>query len=308
MDWHGTPRHTGGPPGEKPPFQFKSEKEAYDYIIGRGRTRTQVEKLVAAAEMGHAISKVMPLVTDNLWVVQQRKLGPVAHPDVEDPDRGAASFIRQPPPMATALRTTIGFAELGIEMVEATKRLVAVAKKVRAFFDKNPRLEENLSHWKSSLQMMQALTICTALEEKLKPPLGHREMEAVALIVGYRMPGEDFPWKERAEMSPDERRTQLMSLWKDDPASFEKVAASYRKNTKPDATSAGTVSKKIEDILNAERTLKTAAEKEQKGRLLKKTEAQEEAWRKMMKKVEKGLVPLLQGLLSVEQRVEQKTP
>lgn len=197
MDWHGTPRFQNGPPEEKPSFQFKNSTEAYDYIIKRGRTPEQLAKLVAGAQMGHAIASVMQLVKDNLWVVQQR--GPVSKPEVDDL-ASEATFIRQrPPAISTALATSIKFADLGIEMVEATKRLVVVAKKMRAFFDRNPNLEENLGHWRSPLQMMAALTIYTASEEKLLPPLGHREMEAVALLVGYRPPEEEFPKKEKKE-------------------------------------------------------------------------------------------------------------
>lgn len=231
----GTPRFQNGPPEERPPFQFKSGTEAYNYIIERGRTAEQVTKLVAGAQVGHAIAAVMELVKNNLWVVQER--GPVSKPEV-DALSPESTFIRHRPPVSTGLATTISFAELGMDMVEATKRLVTAAKKMRAFFDKNPGLEENLGHWRSPLQMMAALTIFTASEEKLDPPLAHREMEAVALLVGYRPPEEEFPKKEKKDGEEENP--------------------------------------------------------------FKRTELQEENWRKMMKKVEIELVPILRQLKPVE--------
>src|ERR1700730_11604458 len=54
---------TARPPAgkNKPAFDFGNESEAWAYILSRGRTQGQAAGLVAAAEMGHAVARVVAL-------------------------------------------------------------------------------------------------------------------------------------------------------------------------------------------------------------------------------------------------------
>lgn len=213
--------------------------------------------------------------------------------------------------MSAGLKAAIGFADLGIEMIDATRRLVVVAKKMRALFDANPKLEEMLRHWRSPLQMMAASAIHAAITEKLNPPLGPKEMEAVALLIGYRRRSEEFPKKPDIDRAA--RTEELMKSWRDDSAGFETV---YRRLfTSGDSappTTAETVSKRIETIIEWEivdrQRWNSGLEEEEEEFPLKPTEQQEENWRKMMKKVEKELVPVLRDLKPVEPTEVPNTP
>lgn len=186
----GTPRQPKGPPDEGQAFQFHDEKEAFDYVVGRGRSHEQLTKLVAAAEMGLAISAVMDLVDKNLWVVGDR--GPAAKPEVGALPQ-TVGFIQKPPiSFSGSMARTVRFANVGIEFIDATRKLVAVAKEMKRIFAANPGLQDSLLKWKLPKQMMTALMICVAQDEKLEPGLTYREMEAVALLVGFREPAEEF--------------------------------------------------------------------------------------------------------------------
>lgn len=185
----GTPRQPSGP-GETAAYKFGNATDAYEYVRRRGRSLEQVTMLVAAAEMGYAVSKVMALVKTVPWVLGDR--GPAMKAPVSDL-ASETSFVNHPPPqMAAGLKPAIEFADLGRQMVEAAQKLVLVAKKVSAFFESNPGLEENLSHWQWELQMIAAFTLHAAETEKLEPKLGPDEMEAVALLVGYRDPADEY--------------------------------------------------------------------------------------------------------------------
>lgn len=185
----GTPRPRKGP-GETAAFKFGTEKEAYEYVFGRGRSPEQVAMLVAAAQMGHAVASVTSLMKSVPWALGSR--GPASKSPVADLATDGHFVSHPPPQMAAGLKPAIEFADLGRQMVEAAQKLVSVAKKVSAFFEKNPGLEENLSHWQRELQMVAAFTLHAAETEKLDPKLGPDEMEAIALLAGYRDPGDEF--------------------------------------------------------------------------------------------------------------------
>ena len=180
----GTPRPIKGPREEPAAFQFKNEKQALQYVLDRGRTHDQAVALVAAAQMGMAISQVMGSLKKNLWVVKQR--GPVTRPAVPELS-GDCTFVRAPPKeFPSSLDPAVAFADLAIEVVDATRHLINLAKRMRDCLDQNPAVAKSLKHWTSDLQMATAFTLHAAQTLKLKPALSHREMEAVALLVGYR--------------------------------------------------------------------------------------------------------------------------
>lgn len=185
----GTPRQPQGP-GATAAFRFGNEKDAYEYVRGRGRSPDQVAMLVSAAQMGHAVANITTLMRAVPWVLGSR--GPASKAQGGDLASETSFVNAAPPQMAAGLEPAIEFADLGRQMVEAAQNLVFIAKKVSAFFEENPGLEQNLSHWQRELQMIAAFTLHAAETEKLEPQLGPDEMEAVALLVGYRDPAEEF--------------------------------------------------------------------------------------------------------------------
>ncbi len=220
MDWHGPPRFQNGPPEkEVAPFQFKTEKQALQYVLGRGRTHEQAVALVAAAQMGLAISQVMGSLKRNLWVVKKR--GPVTRPSVPELSEDC-TFVRAPPKEFPAeLNSAVAFADLAIEVVDATRHLISLAKRLRAWLDQNPAVTKSLKHWTSDLQMATAFTLHAAQTLKLSPTLGHREMEAVALLVGYRDGKNEFTmvtkrqqdnWRKHFEKVKTKLLPALLSL------------------------------------------------------------------------------------------------
>jgi len=86
----------------------------------------------------------------------------------------------------------IAFANLAIDVVDTTTKLIALATRLTELLNRNPQLKRGLRQWSSPLQMLTAFTASAAEKMSLKPELSPREMEAVVLIVGYRPLRDEF--------------------------------------------------------------------------------------------------------------------
>lgn len=185
----GTPRPQQGPEDDSP-FQFSDEREAWNYVVGRGRTKEQVASLVSSAQIGMALAATMSVLRETLWISSAR--GPASKESIDELPQEALLLEHPPLTLPDAFGPALSLGAFAVEVIASTRKLVVLAKQMREYLDDNPSLVKNLSRWTSQLQMIAAFTLHAAQTQELNPQLGHREMEAVALIVGYRPPKEEF--------------------------------------------------------------------------------------------------------------------
>ncbi|MBK9517994.1 MAG: hypothetical protein IPO09_11670 [Anaeromyxobacter sp.] len=171
-------------------YRFPDDKAARDYIIvTRGRTPEQLVRITTAGITGFSVAKVMAKLESAGWALGPH--GPAAKEPPGLPDAAAVAFLRGPPEtVATELLSVVTMAQQAVRALELLDELVPLARELRAFRERTPGASESLSSWRSELQMIAAFTHFAAEREGLE--LGDKEMEAFALIIGFRLPEEEF--------------------------------------------------------------------------------------------------------------------
>lgn len=175
-------------------YRFPDDQAARDYVLKQvGRTPGQLARLATAGILGAAISKIVRQLENRAWLWGDRSLADWApsEPIMDACVVDAGPDVIPPECIPAALEEVRAFASDALRAMALVDELTPVARKVRAFLE-TTGAEENLPKWKYELQMIAAFTHFAAESEKLDPPLGHKEMEAIALIVGFRPPDEEF--------------------------------------------------------------------------------------------------------------------
>jgi hypothetical protein len=108
--------------------------------------------------------------------------------------------------LTATLGPQVGLFAHGQEVFAAYHRFVQAGQQLRAtvhrFYEQHPWAKEHTRLWQSEERMFCAFAMLTVEAENMGPKLSPQEMEALALIVGIRFPGEEF----EQDPKPNEQR------------------------------------------------------------------------------------------------------
>jgi len=295
----GTPRQKNAA-NEKSAFRFQSHEHALSFLREQGYGEEQIRALVASAEAGIAMARVMD--TFKRWVHESKS--PPAPKQRYQLD-SIAEFVRAvPEKYSEALTEPLTFFSKAVELVHAADKLHEMVnsaeaqlreleRQARELLDSNP-LEGDERWWDEELQMLVASMLTVAGSRNLK--LTYRQMEAVMVLVGYRLPGEDLP-----EVVPDKpreearstRREQLRRWRAAKPEQFASSLSTIAVEVAADAS----VDRQIEAFIAREERDEEERRQTSLRPVLTTLRRREEAWRKLKSKVdEKELVKNLNAL------------
>ena len=188
----GTARTRKGPSPEKSKHKFKTKEEAMTFLLGKKRSmdsREWIERICAHAELGYWMAQTFR------WVHLHRTW------------LRSGDYLRKPPtlPMVTGgpptslltsqMAPQVSFLDQGHEVLAAYHRLVQASQQLQAsvlrFEEQHPWARKRTRLWQSEQRLFCAFAMLAAKEmgsKKISP----QEMEALALIMGIRSPGEEF--------------------------------------------------------------------------------------------------------------------
>jgi len=104
----------------------------------------------------------------------------------------------------------------GQEVLAAYHRLVQAGQQIRAsvhrFYEQHPWAKEHTRLWMSEQRLFCAFAMLAVEAEGMGPKISPQEMEALALIVGIRLSGEEFA---QAPKSNEQRQAARKSMMRD---------------------------------------------------------------------------------------------
>lgn len=205
----GTARPSTGPLPETPKHRFKDQPDAMNLLHQR-RTREWIDRVVTNAESGHWTARTFAWVHRNKeWLL-------------------SGDYLRAPPELpreATSTDTSLLTPVLapqasllvhGQEVLAAYHRLVQAGQQLLAsvhrFYEQHPWAKEHTRLWMSEQRLFCAFAMLAVEAEGMGPKISPQEMEALALIVGIRFPGEEF---EQDPKSNEQRQAAWKSMMRD---------------------------------------------------------------------------------------------
>ncbi|WP_147451387.1 hypothetical protein [Corallococcus llansteffanensis] len=179
-------------------------------LLHQRRTQEWIGRVAANAESGYRTARTFAWVHQNKeWLL-------------------SGDYLRAPPELPTEasgtdtslLTPTLGpqaslFAH-GQEVLAAYHRLVQAGQQLRAsvhrFYEQHPWAKEHTRLWMSEQRLFCAFAMLAVEAEGMGPKISPQEMEALALIVGIRLPGEEF---EQDPKSNEQRQAAWKSMMRD---------------------------------------------------------------------------------------------
>ncbi|SEL68485.1 hypothetical protein SAMN05444354_107347 [Stigmatella aurantiaca] len=204
----GTPR-TGGVHREPPKHRFKEEEDAMQLLLRR-RSQSQIDALCATGNLAPFQARTFAWVHRNReWLLSGDYLR--APPDFP-PGLGGTDTSRLTAMLGPQMSLLLHGDEVGAayrELVQAGQRLHAA---VNRFYEQHPWAKEHTRLWQSEQRLFCAFAMLTVEAENMGPKLSPQEMEALALLVGIREPGEEF---EQDPKSNEQRQAAWKEMMKD---------------------------------------------------------------------------------------------
>jgi hypothetical protein len=140
----------------------------------------------------------------------------------------SGDYLRAPPelPMGTGgtdtslltpvLAPQASFIAQGQEVFAAYHHLVQASQQLRAsvhrFYEQHPWAKEHTRLWQSEQRLFCAFAMLAVEDEDMGPKISPQEMEALALVVGIRLPGEEF---EQDAKSNEQRQAAWKAMMRD---------------------------------------------------------------------------------------------
>ncbi len=170
----------------KAAFHFEDEKHAFRFLEGEGYSAEQIQALVAATHAGLTMAQVMGTVKH--WLRNEPR---PATPKQRYQAAPVADFTRAiPEKYSTSLNGALKFfAELS-NFIEASAQQQMLMSQAQLLLATNPRGEDD-RWWDEAHQL--AMTSMLSVIELMGREMTYRQMEAVMVLVGQRLPGEDLP-------------------------------------------------------------------------------------------------------------------
>jgi hypothetical protein len=161
-----------------------------------GKTKDQMDRITIASLTGVAVAKVVQMLAPHDWLWgghgPATKHLPEPFPLFPEPD----------PMLPAALVPAVSFAQAGTQAVAAARGLIPAAQALKGLFDTIEEERDSLIHWKSERQMFAAFALRAAESEGVG--LGNKELEAIALIAGFRPKAEEFEKDEKTTLERSE--------------------------------------------------------------------------------------------------------
>ncbi|NNB89473.1 hypothetical protein [Corallococcus exiguus] len=205
----GTPRPGMGPSPEKPRYRFTDSPDAMQFLLRR-RTRAQIRSICANAALGYSQAKTFVWIhRSKEWLLAGNYLR--APPELPTNEGGT-----EPSRLTTMLGPQASLLAHGNEVFEAYRHFVQAGQQlqvtVNRFYEQHPWAKEHTRLWQSELRLFCAFAMVAVEAENMGPKLSPQEMEAIALLVGIRLPGEEF---EQDPKSNEQRQAAWKEMMKD---------------------------------------------------------------------------------------------
>jgi hypothetical protein len=223
----GTARPGTGPLPEKPKHRFKDQPDAMNLLLRR-RTQEWINRVAANAESGYWTARKFAWVHRNReWLLSGDYLR--APPELPMGAGGTDTSLLTP-----VLAPQASFLAHGQEAFAAYHRLVQAGQQLHAcvlrLYEQHPWAKEHTRLWQSEQRLFCAFSMLAVETEDMGPKLSPQEMEALALIVGIRLPGEEF---ERDPKSNEQRQAAWKAMMRDVDESgvlplLRQIAAEFR--------------------------------------------------------------------------------
>ncbi|HYO69355.1 MAG TPA: hypothetical protein VEU33_25090 [Archangium sp.] len=205
----GTARPGMGPVPKKAKHRFKGPKDAMQLLLKR-RTTEQIVKIAQNSQLAVCTAetfawvhrhqealfsedylRAFPKLPREVWATDTSQLTPMLGPQ--------ASLLAQ-----------------GLEVITAYSHFLQAGERLRAtvkrFYEQHPWAREHTRLWQSEQRLFCAFAMLTVEAEGMGPKLSPQEMEALALVVGIRFPGEEF---ERDPKSNEQRKAAWKSMMRE---------------------------------------------------------------------------------------------
>jgi hypothetical protein len=205
----GTARPSTGPLPETPKHRFKDQPDAMNLLHQR-RTREWIDRVAADAESGYRTARTFAWVHHNKeWLLSGDYLR--APPELPREATGTDTSLLTP-----VLAPQASLLVHGQEVLAAYHRLAQAGQQLRAFvhrfYEQHPWAKEHTRLWMSEQRLFCAFAMLAVEAEGMGPKISPQEMEALALIVGIRLPGEEF---EQDPKSNEQRQAAWKSMMRD---------------------------------------------------------------------------------------------
>ncbi|NTX08007.1 hypothetical protein [Myxococcus sp. CA040A] len=212
---------------ETPRHRFKDQPDAMKLLHLR-RTQEWVGRVAANAESGYRTARTFAWVHHNKeWLLSGDYLrAPPALPrEATGTDTSLLTLVLAP--QASLLAH-------GQEVLAAYHRLVQAGQQLLAsvhrFYEQHPWAKEHTRLWQSEQRLFCAFTMLAVEAEDMGPKISPQEMEALALVVGIWLPGDEF---EQDPKSNEQRQAAWKAMMRDVDESgvlplLRKIAAEHR--------------------------------------------------------------------------------
>ncbi|NRD57701.1 hypothetical protein, partial [Corallococcus exiguus] len=205
-------------------------------LLLRRRTLEWIEKVSANALLSVAQARTFAWAHGNRpWLLAGNYLH--APPELPLHAGGTDTSL-----LTAMLSPQASFVAQGQEVFAAYHCLVQASQQLRAsvhsFYEQHPWAKEHTRLWQSEQRLFCAFAMLTVETEDMAPKISPQEMEALALIVGIRLPGEEF---EQDPKSNEQRQAAWKAMMRDVDESgvlplLRQIAAEFR----PPEQAAGT--------------------------------------------------------------------
>ncbi|NPC76979.1 hypothetical protein HPC49_01760 [Pyxidicoccus fallax] len=194
---------------ETPKHRFKDQPDAMNLLHVR-RTREWIDRVAANAESGYRMARTFAWVHHNKeWLLSGDYLR--APPELPREATGTDTSLLTP-----VLAPQVSLLVHGQEVLAAYHLLAQAGQQLRAFvhrfYEKHPWAKEHTRLWMSEQRLFCAFAMLAVEAEGMGPKISPQEMEALALIVGIRFPGEEF---EQDPKSNEQRQAAWKSMMRD---------------------------------------------------------------------------------------------
>jgi hypothetical protein len=180
---------------EKPRYRFKDSPDAMKFLLRR-RTLEQISRIAANAQLGYVQARTFTWVHRNReWLLSADYLR--ALPELPTDLGGTETSL-----LTAMLSPQASLLAHGQEVFAAYHRFVQAGQQLRAavdgFYARHPWARHHTRLRQSEQRLFCAFAMLAVESENMGPKLSPQEMEALALVVGIRLPGEEFEQDPRS--------------------------------------------------------------------------------------------------------------